>query len=131
MGVLVQAGGVRFLDFGFAARVGLWTFCAQNGKRPATAPPIFPDPDHRFGRAGGSRVDDKESTQTLHYSLDVLDGSRPCRSCVLIRRVRTFIDGLGRLWARIQVRKLSEPDGAPETRMPLRSTGKICLRRWR
>ncbi|EBU7220754.1 virulence factor SrfB, partial [Salmonella enterica subsp. enterica serovar Napoli] len=67
------------------------------------------------GRAGGQpEVVKPESTQTLHYSLDVLDGIWLPLPFLRFNPPRTFIDGPDN-WARIQVRKLSEPDSAGNT----------------
>ncbi len=116
---LIANSGVQFLDFGLTPQES-----AHHGRfvrKTANGPLLRLDFDLATGRytlpgstGGQPEVVKPESTQTLHYSLDVLDvsGCR-CRFCALTHRAR-FVEGPDN-WARVQVRKLAQPDSAGNT----------------
>lgn len=116
---LIANSGVQFLDFGLTPQES--AHYGRFVRKTANGPLLRLDFDltnGRYtlpGRAGGQpEVVKPESTQTLHYSLDVLDGIWLPLPFLRFNPPRTFIDGPDN-WARIQVRKLSEPDSAGNT----------------
>ncbi|KFT94370.1 virulence effector protein, partial [Salmonella enterica subsp. enterica serovar Bareilly str. CFSAN000205] len=116
---LIANSGVQFLDFGLTPQES--AHYGRFVRKTANGPLLRLDFDltsGRYtlpGRAGGQpEVVKPESTQTLHYSLDVLDGIWLPLPFLRFNPPRTFIDGPDN-WARIQVRKLSEPDSAGST----------------
>ena len=116
---LIANSGVQFLDFGLTPQESAapWPLCAQNGKRsPATAG--FRSGNGSLYLAAALAVSPKwvkpESTQTLHYSLDVLDGVWLPLPFLRFNPPRTFVEGPDN-WARVQVRKLAQPDSAGNT----------------
>lgn len=116
---LIANSGVQFLDFGLTPQES--AHYGRFVRKTANGPLLRLDFDltsGRYtlpGRAGGQpEVVKPESTQTLHYSLDVLDGIWLPLPFLRFNPPRTFIDGPDN-WARIQVRKLSKPDSAGNT----------------
>ncbi len=115
---LIANSGVQFLDFGLTPQES--AHYGRFVRKTANGPLLRLDFDltsGRYtlpGRAGGQpEVVKPESTQTLHYSLDVLDGIwLPCRSCVLIRRVPLLT---GRITGRAFRYVNSASQIAPET----------------
>lgn len=116
---LIANSGVQFLDFGLTPQES--AHYGRFVRKTANGPLLRLDFDltsGRYtlpGRAGGQpEVVKPESTQTLHYSLDVLDGIWLPLPFLRFNPPRTFIDGPDN-WARVQVRKLSKPDSAGNT----------------
>ncbi|VEA47159.1 putative virulence factor [Salmonella enterica subsp. arizonae] len=116
---LIANSGVQFLDFGLTPQES--AHYGRFVRKTANGPLLRLDFDltsGRYtlpGRAGGQpEVVKPESTQALHYSLDVLDGIWLPLPFLRFNPPRTFIDGPDN-WARIQVRKLSKPDSAGNT----------------
>ena len=116
---LIANSGVQFLDFGLtpqeSAHLGRFV------RKTANGPLLRLDFDltnGRYtvpGRTGGQpEVVKPESTQMLHYSLDVLDGVWLPLPFLRFNPPRTFVEGPDN-WARVQVRKLPEPDSAGHT----------------
>nr|MDX8696569.1 virulence factor SrfB [Salmonella enterica] len=116
---LIANSGVQFLDFGLTPQES--AHYGRFVRKTANGPLLRLDFDLTSGRytlpgrdGGQPEVVKPESTQTLHYSLDVLDGIWLPLPFLRFNPPRTFIDGPDN-WARIQVRKLSEPDSAGNT----------------
>ncbi|MZT10343.1 virulence factor SrfB, partial [Citrobacter amalonaticus] len=116
---LIANSGVQFLDFGLTPQES-----AHHGRfvrKTANGPLLRLDYDLANGRytlpaRPGSQpeVVKPESTQTLHYSLEVLDGIWLPLPFLRFNPPRTFVEGPDN-WARVQVRKLAEPDSAGNT----------------
>ncbi|MDS4035513.1 virulence factor SrfB [Citrobacter amalonaticus] len=116
---LIANSGVQFLDFGLTPQES-----AHHGRfvrKTANGPLLRLDFDLANGRytlpaRPGSQpeVVKPESTQTLHYSLEVLDGIWLPLPFLRFNPPRTFVEGPDN-WARVQVRKLAEPDSAGNT----------------
>ncbi len=116
---LIANSGVQFLDFGLTPQES--AHYGRFVRKTANGPLLRLDFDLTSGRYTlpgtcwrPTEVVKPESTQTLHYSLDVLDGIWLPLPFLRFNPPRTFIDGPDN-WARIQVRKLSEPDSAGNT----------------
>ena len=116
---LIANSGVQFLDFGLTPQES-----AHHGRfvrKTANGPLLRLDFDLATGRytlpgstGGQPEVVKPESTQTLHYSLDVLDGVWLPLPFLRFNPPRTFVEGPDN-WARVQVRKLAQPDSAGNT----------------
>ncbi|GAS73118.1 virulence factor SrfB [Salmonella enterica] len=116
---LIANSGVQFLDFGLTPQES-----AHHGRfvrKTANGPLLRLDFDLTTGRytlpgstGGQPEVVKPESTQTLHYSLDVLDGVWLPLPFLRFNPPRTFVEGPDN-WARVQVRKLAQPDSAGNT----------------
>ncbi len=116
---LIANSGVQFLDFGLTPQES-----AHHGRfvrKTANGPLLRLDFDLTTGRytlrgssGGQPEVVKPESTQTLHYSLDVLDGAWLPLPFLRFNPPRTFVEGPDN-WARVQVRKLMQPDSAGNT----------------
>jgi Uncharacterized protein conserved in bacteria, putative virulence factor len=116
---LIANSGVQFLDFGLTPQES-----AQHGRfvrKTANGPLLRLDFDLTTGRytlpgstGGQPEVVKPESTHTLHYSLDVLDGVWLPLPFLRFNPPRTFVEGPDN-WARVQVRKLAQPDNAGNT----------------
>ncbi|ECJ7659295.1 hypothetical protein DFT28_21885, partial [Salmonella enterica] len=95
---LIANSGVQFLDFGLTPQES--AHYGRFVRKTANGPLLRLDFDltsGRYtlpGRAGGQpEVVKPESTQTLHYSLDVLDGIWLPLPFLRFNPPRTFIDG--------------------------------------
>ena len=116
---LIANSGVQFLDFGLTPQES-----AQSGRfvrKTANGPLLRLDYDlvnERYTlpahNGGMPEVVKPESTQSLHASLAVLDGVWLPIPFLRFNPPRTFVEGPEN-WARVQIRKLSEPDGAGNT----------------
>ncbi|MGC6094698.1 virulence factor SrfB [Citrobacter portucalensis] len=116
---LIANSGVQFLDFGLTPQES-----AHHGRfvrKTANGPLLRLDFDLTSGRytlpgstGAQPEVVKPESTQTLHYSLDVLDGVWLPLPFLRFNPPRTFVEGPDN-WARVQVRKLPQPDSAGNT----------------
>ncbi len=116
---LIANSGVQFLDFGLTPQES-----AQSGRfvrKTANGPLLRLDYDlvnERYtlpGRNGSlPEVVKPESTQSLHTSLSILDGVWLPIPFLRFNPPRTFVEGPDN-WARVQIRKLNEPDGAGNT----------------
>ncbi|WP_423060345.1 virulence factor SrfB [Citrobacter portucalensis] len=116
---LIANSGVQFLDFGLTPQES-----AHHGRlvrKTANGPLLRLDFDLTSGRytlpgstGAQPEVVKPESTQTLHYSLDVLDGVWLPLPFLRFNPPRTFVEGPDN-WARVQVRKLAQPDSAGNT----------------
>ncbi|MCR4457423.1 MULTISPECIES: virulence factor SrfB [unclassified Pseudescherichia] len=116
---LIANSGVQFLDFGLTPQASL-----QSGRfvrKTANGPLLRLDYDlinSRYtlpGRDGGQpEVVKPESTLPLLESLAVLDGVWLPIPFLRFNPPRTFVEGPDN-WARVQIRKLAEPDSAGNT----------------
>lgn len=116
---LIANSGVQFLDFGLTPQASL-----QSGRfvrKTANGPLLRLDYDlinNRYtlpGRDGGQpEVVKPESTLPLLESLAVLDGVWLPIPFLRFNPPRTFVEGPDN-WARVQIRKLAEPDSAGNT----------------
>ncbi|WPO97271.1 virulence factor SrfB [Buttiauxella sp. HR94] len=116
---LIANSGVQFLDFGLTPQASL-----QSGRfvrKTANGPLLRLDYDlinSRYtlpGRDGGQpEVVKPESTLPLLESLAVLDGVWLPIPFLRFNPPRTFVEGPDN-WARVQIRKLAEPDSASNT----------------
>ncbi|WP_312175911.1 virulence factor SrfB [Pseudescherichia sp.] len=116
---LIANSGVQFLDFGLTPQASL-----QSGRfvrKTANGPLLRLDYDlinSRYtlpGRDGGQpEVVKPESTLPLLESLAVLDGVWLPIPFLRFNPPRTFVEGPVN-WARVQIRKLAEPDSAGNT----------------
>lgn len=116
---LIANSGVQFLDFGVTPQES-----AHHGRfvrKTANGPLLRLEYDlanERYtlpARPGQQpEVVKPESTQTLRYSLDVLNGVWLPLPFLRFNPPRTFVAGPDN-WARVQVRKLAAPDGAGHT----------------
>lgn len=116
---LIANSGVQFLDFGLTPQASL-----QSGRfvrKTANGPLLRLDYDlinNRYtlpGRDGGQpEVVKPESTLPLLESLAVLDGVWLPIPFLRFNPPRTFVEGPDN-WARVQIRKLGEPDSAGNT----------------
>ncbi|WP_312467175.1 virulence factor SrfB [Pseudescherichia sp.] len=116
---LIANSGVQFLDFGLTPQASL-----QSGRfvrKTANGPLLRLDYDlinSRYtlpGRDGGQpEVVKPESTLPLFESLAVLDGVWLPIPFLRFNPPRTFVEGPDN-WARVQIRKLAEPDSAGNT----------------
>nr|WP_318381668.1 virulence factor SrfB [uncultured Enterobacter sp.] len=116
---LIANSGVQFLDFGLTPQVS-----AQSGRfvrKTANGPLLRLDydvvnerytlPAHNGGLA---EVVKPETTLGLLQSLAILDGIWLPIPFLRFNPPRTFVEGPDN-WARVQIRKLSEPDSAGNT----------------
>ncbi|MEK0168721.1 virulence factor SrfB [Pseudescherichia vulneris] len=116
---LIANSGVQFLDFGLTPQASL-----QSGRfvrKTANGPLLRLDYDlinSRYtlpGRDGGQpEVVKPESTLPLLESLAVLDGVWLPIPFLRFNPPRTFVEGPDN-WARVQIRKLADPDSAGNT----------------
>ncbi len=116
---LIANSGVQFLDFGLSPQESL-----QNGRfvrKTANGPLLRLDYDvvnQRYtlpGEAGRApEVVKPESTLALHHSLTLLDGIWLPLPFLRFNPPRTFVEGPDN-WARVQIRRLAEPDNAGNT----------------
>jgi len=116
---LIANSGVQFLDFGLTPQASL-----QSGRfvrKTANGPLLRLDYDlvnNRYtlpSRDGGQpEVVKPESTLPLLESLAVLDGVWLPIPFLRFNPPRTFVEGPDN-WARVQIRKLAEPDSAGNT----------------
>lgn len=116
---LIANSGVQFLDFGLTPQASL-----QSGRfvrKTANGPLLRLDYDlinNRYtlpARDGGQpEVVKPESTLPLLESLAVLDGVWLPVPFLRFNPPRTFVEGPDN-WARVQIRKLAEPDSAGNT----------------
>lgn len=116
---LIANSGVQFLDFGLSPQESL-----QNGRfvrKTANGPLLRLDYDvvnqrHTLPGEPGRppEVVKPESTLALHHSLTLLDGVWLPLPFLRFNPPRTFVEGPDN-WARVQIRKLAEPDSAGNT----------------
>jgi len=116
---LIANSGVQFLDFGLTPQDS-----ANSGRfvrKTANGPLLRLDFDvvnERYtlpNREGGQpEVVKPESTHPLQYSLSILDGVWLPIPFLRFNPPRTFVEGPDN-WARVQIRKLPEPDSAGNT----------------
>ncbi|MGF6566582.1 virulence factor SrfB [Kosakonia cowanii] len=116
---LIANSGVQFLDFGLTPQDS-----ANSGRfvrKTANGPLLRLDFDvvnERYtlpNRDGGQpEVVKPESTHPLQYSLSILDGVWLPIPFLRFNPPRTFVEGPDN-WARVQIRKLPEPDSAGNT----------------
>lgn len=116
---LIANSGVQFLDFGLTPQES-----AHHGRfvrKTANGPLLRLDYDLVNGRytlparpGMQPEVVKPENTQSLQYSLSVLDGVWLPLPFLRFNPPRTFVEGPDN-WARVQVRKLALPDSAGHT----------------
>ncbi|WP_312657302.1 virulence factor SrfB, partial [Kluyvera ascorbata] len=116
---LIANSGVQFLDFGLSPQESL-----QHGRfvrKTANGPLLRLDYDvvnQRYTLPGepgrAPEVVKPESTLALHHSLTLLDGVWLPLPFLRFNPPRTFVEGPDN-WARVQIRKLAEPDSAGNT----------------
>ncbi|WP_032983670.1 virulence factor SrfB, partial [Cronobacter malonaticus] len=116
---LIENSGVQFLDFGLtpieAPHDGRFV------RKTANGPLLRLDYDIASGKftlparhGGQPEVVKPESSVALSQSLAILDGVWLPLPVLRFNPPRTFVQGPDN-WARVQIRKLSEPDGAGNT----------------
>ena len=113
---LIANSGVQFLDFGVTPQESLHS--GRFVRKTANGPLLRLDYDLVNGRytlpgSNGSQpeVVKPENTFALLHSLDVLDGVWLPLPFLRFNPPRTFVEGPDN-WARVQIRRLAEPDGA-------------------
>ncbi|RRA45604.1 virulence factor SrfB, partial [Cronobacter sakazakii] len=116
---LIENSGVQFLDFGLTP-----VEAPHDGRfvrKTANGPLLRLDYDITSGKftlparhGGQPEVVKPESSVALSQSLAILDGVWLPLPVLRFNPPRTFVQGPDN-WARVQIRKLSEPDGAGNT----------------
>lgn len=113
---LIANSGVQFLDFGVTPQESLHS--GRFVRKTANGPLLRLDYDLVNGRytlpgRNGSlpEVVKPENTFALLHSLDILDGVWLPLPFLRFNPPRTFVEGPDN-WARVQIRRLAEPDGA-------------------
>ena len=113
---LIANSGVQFLDFGLSPQESLHQ--GRFVRKTANGPLLRLDYDvvnQRYTLPRGPEqvpeVVKPESTLALHHSLELLDGVWLPLPFFRFNPPRTFVEGPDN-WARIQIRKLAEPDSA-------------------
>ncbi|WP_317467159.1 virulence factor SrfB [Cronobacter sakazakii] len=116
---LIENSGVQFLDFGLTP-----VEAPHDGRfvrKTANGPLLRLDYDIASGKftlparhGGQPEVVKPESSVALSQSLAILDGVWLPLPVLRFNPPRTFVQGPDN-WARVQIRKLSEPDGAGNT----------------
>ncbi|MFW0765804.1 virulence factor SrfB [Trabulsiella odontotermitis] len=113
---LIANSGVQFLDFGLTPQESLHS--GRFVRKTANGPLLRLDYDLVNGRytlparqGEQAEVVKPESTLTLEQSLAILDGIWLPLPFFRFNPPRTFVEGPDN-WARVQIRKLSQPDSA-------------------
>ncbi|MGK0705207.1 virulence factor SrfB [Yokenella regensburgei] len=116
---LIANSGVQFLDFGLTPQESLHS--GRFVRKTANGPLLRLDYDLVNGRytlparnGEQAEVVKPETTLTLEQSLGVLDGLWLPLPFFRFNPPRTFVEGPDN-WARMQIRKLAEPDSAGHT----------------